>query len=349
LINSSNFIRIFEKLDRKGFVLENREVYSTESRIKSFKRSGRYEEAEEEIRLGLEKNPDDLFLKTSLADLYTRQGRLTEGRILAEEVLFRDPQHPQALSVLGDIFLKQHTPKEALECYRQAFNHDPRPYLTLKAARALKELGNHEEALRELEKVLVVKLNHLSCLKEKALILNRMVRFDEALGIYERIKGIAPDDAFVQKEILRLRSLTRPGAQVARELRAVVAMDSKKDDPQIHGLLAQKLKEAGEVREAAAEYGKAVDLEPRNLYFLKQQGFCFYRMKNYEETIRCLSETFRKDPTDHSVRGTLEKSYEALGNGEGFLALLEKTQRQHPDYMPLLGMMKKLRKKLGMT
>ena len=92
-----------------------------------------------------------------------------------------------------------------------------------------------------------------------------------------------------------------------------------------------------------------MDLEPRNPYFLKQQGFCFYRMKNYEETVRCLSEPFQKDPTDHSVRGAIEKSYEALGNGEGFLALLEKTQRQHPDYMPLLGMMKKLRKKLGIT
>lgn len=329
--------------------MENREFYSAGSRIKSFKKSGRFEEAEEEIRKGLEKNPDDLFLKSSLADLCARQGRLIEGRILAEEVLSQDPQHPHALSALGDIFLKQHAPGEALKCYRQAFNRDPRPFLTLKAARALKEMGKHEEALQELEKVLVVKQNHLPCLKEKALILNRMERFDEALAIYERIKGIAPDDTFVQKEILRLRSLTRPGAQVARDLRAVVAMDSKKDDAQIHGLLAQKLKEAGQVREAAAEYGKAADLEPRNPYFLKQQGFCFYRMKNYEETIHCLSETFRKDPTDHAVRGALERSYEALGNMEGFLALLEETQRLHPDCMPLLGMMKKLKKKLGMT
>lgn len=330
--------------------MEREGTYSTvPNRIRILKESGKYEEAEEEIRRGLEKNPNDLFFKTSLADLYLRQERLTEGRILAEEVLAQDPQHPQALSVLGDVFIKQRSYQEALECYRQALNRDARPYLVLKAARALKGMGNLVEALQELEKVLVVKPEGLSFLKEKAFILNRMKKFDQALETFEKIKELSPDDSFVKKEILRLRSRTRPETQVLKELQAVIGMDSKKDDAQVHGLLAQKLKGVGQIREAAAEYGRASVLEPRNPYFLKQQGFCLYRIRKYDEAIQCLSEVFRKDSSDYFVRGTLEKCYKAEGNLKGFLDLLEEIFRQHPERKSLLGTIKKVRKKLGLN
>lgn len=329
--------------------MEREKIYGTApNRIQLLKERGELGEAETEIRRGLEKEPNSFFLKASLADLYLRQGRFTEGRILAEEVLAQDPQHPQALSVLGDIFLKQRSPREALECFREAFNRAPRPYLILKSARALKEMGNLAEALQELEKVLVVNPENLSFLREKAFILNRMKRFDEALEAYEKIKILSPDDPFVKKEILRLRSRTRPETQVLKELRAVVSMDSKKEDAQVHGLLAQKLKGAGQIQEAAAEYGKASTLAPRNPYFLKQQGFCFYRIKKYDEAIQCFARAFRKDPSDYFVRRTLEKCYEAQGNLRGLLDLLEEVFHLHPGQKPLLGMIKKIRKKVGL-
>ena len=198
--------------------MEREEFYSTTGRIKALKESGRFHEAEEEIRRSLEKNPEHLFLKASLADLYLRQGRLLEARILTEEILARDPQYPQALSLLGDILLKQHSPREALECYRQAFNRDPKPYFILKAARALKETGDYREAIEELEKVLVRDPENLSFLKEKAFLLNRMKQHGQALEIFEKLKELSPRDSFVQKEILRLRSRSRPQEQVLKEL-----------------------------------------------------------------------------------------------------------------------------------
>lgn len=320
----------------------------TFDRIRILKESKKYKEAEDAILQELQKDPDQPLFKTSLADLYLRQGRLDEGRILVEDVLARDPQHPQALSVLGDIFLKQQSPREALECYRQAYSRDPRPYLTLKAARALKEMRKFDDALQELEKVLVVKPENLLFLKEKALILNRMKKFDQALETFEKIQGISPEDHFVQKEILRLRSLKRSEPQVLRELQAVAGMDSKKDDAQIHGLLAQKLRGAGLVKEATVEYQRASTLEPHNPYFLKQQGFCLYRDKKHDEAIHCLEQAFRMDPSDYVVRKTLEKSYEALGNLGKFLDLLEELYRQHPGQRPLLGTIKRVQKKLNL-
>jgi tetratricopeptide (TPR) repeat protein len=315
-------------------------------RIRSLKEKRRYSEAEEEIRYELQKNPEQSFLKTSLADVHLRQGRLVEARILIEEVLACDPQHPEALSILGDLFIKEHSPQRALDCYRQAYSRDPKPYLVLKTARAFKEMKLFDNALQELEKVLVVKPKSLPFLKEKAFILNRMKRFDQALETLEKAKEISPDDAFVQKEILRLRSRRRPESQVVKELQAVVGMESKKEDAQLHGLLAQRLKGAGLVKEATVEYKRASNLEPHNPYFLKQQGFCHYRQKEYDQAIHCLKEAFQKDPSDYVVRKTLEKSYEARGDIGAYLTLLEETLLHHPDQKSLLGTIRRIRKRL---
>jgi len=315
-------------------------------RIRSLKESRRYSEAEEEIRYELQENPDQSFLKTNLADVYLRQGRFVEARILIDEVLARDPQHPEALSVLGDLFIKQRSPQRALGCYRQAFARDPKPYLILKTARAFKEMKLFDDALQELEKVLVVKPKSLPFLKEKAFILNRMKRFDQALETPERIREISPDDVFIQKEILRLRSRRRPETQVVKELRVVIGMESKKDDAQLHGLLAQRLKGAGLIKEAAAEYKRASNLEPNNPYFLKQQGFCHYRQKEYDQAIHCLKEAFQKDPSDYVVRKTLERSYDARDDIGAYLTLLEETLLQHPDQKPLLGTIRRIRTRL---
>jgi tetratricopeptide (TPR) repeat protein len=315
-------------------------------RIRRLKESHRYPEAEEEIRRELQENPDQPFLRTSLADLHLRQGRFIEARITIDEILACDPQHPEALSLLGDLFIRQRSPQRALECYQQAYARDPKPYRVLKTARAFKEMNRFDDALQELEKVLVVKPKNLPFLKEKALILNRMKRFDQALQTLEKIKEISPEDAFVQKEILRLRSRRRPETQVVKELQAVMGMESKKDDAQLHGLLAQRLKGAGMVKEAVVEYRRASALEPHNPYFLKQQGFCHYRQKEYSEAIQCLREAFRKDPSDFVVRKTLEKSYEARGDVAGFLTLLEEILLQHPDQKSLLGTIRRIRTRL---
>ncbi len=315
-------------------------------RIRSLKGKGRFSEAEEEIQRELKKNPDQPFLKVSLADLYFRQDRLAQARILAEEVLAQDPQHPQALYVLGEIFLKQNSPKEALECFRQAFARAPRDYLILRSARALKEMRHYAEALEELGKVLVVKPKSFPFLKEKGLLLYKMKKFNQALETFEKAKEISPGDSFVHAEVLRLRSRERPEGQVVKELQRAVSMESKKDDPQMHGLLAQKLKDAGQVREAAAEYRIASSLDPRNLYFLKQEGFCHYRDKNYPEALRCLGEALRRDPADSVMRKTLEKIYATRGEMKKFLHLLEEILGEHPEQKPILGTIRRIRKKL---
>jgi tetratricopeptide (TPR) repeat protein len=303
-------------------------------------------DSEETIRKALQENPDDLSLKIRLADFYLRKHRLTETRILVEEVLSLDPQHHEALSLLGDLFMKDRIFERAIDCYRQAYGKAPNDYLVLKTARAFKEMKRYDDALQELEKVLVVKPRHFTFLREKALLLLRMNRQTEALETFEKARVIRPDDAYVQKEILRLRSVDKSNEQTIAEIRRMTSMPSKKDDPQLHGLLADKLENAGQIREAAAEYKIASDLQPDNVFFLKKQGYCYYHEKDYDQALRCLAEAFRRNPSDFYVRGTVKKIYEIRGDLGGFLRLLEEVLKRHPHEKTLYGAIKKVRKEL---
>jgi tetratricopeptide (TPR) repeat protein len=313
---------------------------------KAFRRQGRLAEAEQELLDALEEAPHHSLLRSSLANLYLRQGRVLEARVLVDEILKADSNCPEAVVVRGEIASKEHRWPEALEDFEHAWRMNPHPYLVLRRGRTLMEMGRHAEALEVLDSALVADRENVSLLKEKALVLNRMRRWEEALGLYEKIRLLTPEDLFVQKEILRLKGLSRSGDKVIKELQTTVGLSSRRDDAQLHGLLAQKLREAGQVQEAAAEYRTASDLSPGNFYFLKQQGFCYYNLQEYDKALECLGRAFRSDPADFYVKRALEKIYTKVDRPEDFLALLEQVQSLHPHQRKLMGWIKKARKLL---
>ena len=315
-------------------------------RARDFRKKGHYQEAEKELKEALDEDPENFLLRMSLAELYLRQDRLSEARILAEAVLSVSPQYPQALYVLGGIFYKENNFGEALQYFRHAAEKDNRPYLILRIAKTLREMENYKEALETLDTVLVSDRESLLFLKEKALILNRIKQCDEALGIYEKVKKLDPNDSFVRKEIYRLKGLKRPEEKTIQELKTILNLPSKMDDSQLHGLLGQKLKDTGKLKEAASEFHRAAQLEPNNPYFLKQEGFCYYNLGDYQEAINLLGQVFRKDPNDFRIRVTLEKMYSTTNNLLGFMDFLEDILADYPHNVKLMGTLKKIHKQV---
>ncbi len=321
------------------------------SRIKrekaiDFRKRGQFREAEDELKEALEEQPESPALRASLAQVYLMQERLIEARALAESILTEDPRHPEALYVLGEFFSRQEKLEEALQYYRQAALMDKRPYITLRIARTLRQMERYEEALSTLDSVLLQRKDNRYFLKEKAVLLNRMKRGKEALAIYEELRGLYPGDSFVHKEIVRLRGEDRRGEDTIQELEKVVRLPSQKDDAQMHGLLGQKLKDAGRLREAVAEFHRAGELDPENSYFARQEGYCYYGLGEYSEAVEGLSRAFQKDPYDFYVKGTLKKIYTSTGRTNDFIDLLESILKEHPENVKLMGTLQGMKKRL---
>jgi tetratricopeptide (TPR) repeat protein len=317
-------------------------------RSRILKKEGKLQDAERELREALEGEPDHPLLKTSMAHLYLRQDRFREARILAESVLSHAPEYPQALYVLGETYYHEGNHEDALRCFVQAAQMDPIPYLTRSIIRTLKRLKRYEEALETVETALMTDRENVRLLMEKALVLERMRLPAEALRTYERLKELDPEDPFVAKAIYKLKSLDRPEKEVIGELQKVLTIPSRKDNPQLHGLLGEKLKKAGRLKEAAAEYEKAGKLAPENPFFKKQEGFCRYKLKDYTAALRLLGEAFRNDPADYILKSTLHRIYSVTGDLKGFVQLIEEVLEEHPHNVKLMGTLRALKKKVNM-
>lgn len=313
-------------------------------RARDLRKKGDHQEAEGELKEALEEQPDHPLLMAALAEVYLRQERFVEARIIAESILSTQPQYAQALYLLGEIYSKEKNFDEALQFFRQARQKDDRPYLTLRVVRTLRDMGRFDEALETLDSLLVIERENARFLKEKAVILNRMKRWDEALSLYEKVNELDPEDSFVRKEVYRLRSRKRPDEKVIQELETVVNLPARKDDAQLHGLLGQDLKEAGNLEKALTEFRTARRLDPNNPYFWKMEGFCHYRMGSNKEAIDALSRAFRANPNDFRVRATLKKLFVTTKNISGFVALLEDVLNAHPHNVKLIGILKGLKK-----
>ncbi len=331
---------------------DSRDVNISDFSLNKWKRAielrkkGKYQEAEEELKGALDEDPGNFLLKSSLAETYLRQDRLTEARIMAEAILSLDPQYPQARYILGEVFFKENRFEQALQCFHHASQKDQRPYLILRVAKTLRKMERYGEALETLDSVLISERQNLSFLKEKALVLGRMEHWDQALTIYEKLYELDPEDSFVRKEIYRLKGKKWPDEKVINELKAVVNLPSRKDDPQLHGLLGQKLKEAGKLKEAAAEFRTALHLDPNNVFYLKLEGFCYYRLKDYEKAIQTLGDAFRRRPGDYIVKTTLEKIYRITKDLKGFMSLLEEIIEEQPRNVKLIGTLNRIKKQV---
>jgi tetratricopeptide (TPR) repeat protein len=311
----------------------------------TLRKKGAFQDAEEELKAALEEQPDHPLLKASLAQLYLRQDRLKEARILVESILSMEPEYVQGLYVLGEIYLCEDNMDDALRCFRQASQKDPRPYLLHSVVKTLRKMGHYDEALEAVDSALISHRDSLRLLKEKALILDRMKLPDEALRTYERIKELHPDDPYTAKAIYKLRSLRRPDEEVIRELEKVLSLPSRRDNAQLHGLLGEKLKKSGRPAQAAEAFKRASELAPNNLFFQKQEGYCRYQLKEYPEAVRLLGEAFRKDPTDYILKSTLRRIHSSIGDMDGFVQLLEDILKEHPHNVKIMGTLRGLKKK----
>ncbi|MBW1680693.1 MAG: tetratricopeptide repeat protein [Deltaproteobacteria bacterium] len=316
-------------------------------RARDLRKQGAFREAERELREALLEQPDHPLLKTTLALTLVKQGRHGEAETMAQEVLASHPGDSHALYVLGEIDLHGKRYEKALSHFRRAAEKDQGTYLTLRIAMALRGMNRLEEALDALDNALIRNRRDPFLIREKAVVLNRLGRHREALGIYERLRRDFPGDEVIQKEMIRLKGLGRSEEQNIRELEAALKMPSQKENASLHELLAKKLKARGRLAQALHHYRKAALLQPENPYFIKQEGFCLKEIGRTEEAAKVLARAMMKDPDDFYVTTTLEGIYRKRGDMAAYVELLEKVFEAYPDRFKILGKIKKLRNRLS--
>ena len=318
------------------------------------RREKRYREAELLLHEALTEHSPGSFaynqLQANLADVLQRQGNTAEAREVALEVLDKDPAQVTALTVLGLAALENKQAGEAAENLQKAYTKAPNPFRAGRLARALELQGKLQEAVEILREALQSAPNDSYLLKQHSALQKKLV----AKEPQQRQKKTLPEDilpgdikeddfnAYAEQMRAKLEKLDP--AEAASQLQKIIKVGKRKENPQLHLLLGNLLREAGNEKAAAEAYQKARELDPENLLALSQLLYSYRRLGRKEEAWPLLKLLLYHRPWDKTAKASLLKDAVDLGKEQETVRYFEELLQKYPERKEFYGAIRKLMK-----
>lgn len=142
-----------------------------------------------------------------------QQGRLDQAAAQYQEILQSQPQHFEAMQLLGTIALQQKSPAIAVVLLDQALAINPRlPSALHNRGNAMRDLKRPAEALASYDAALKIKPDYVEALSGRGNALHDLARYEEALASFDQALKLKPDhaEAFNNRGNT-LQDLNRPG------------------------------------------------------------------------------------------------------------------------------------------
>ena len=311
-----------------------------------YKNNGDYNQAEEVLQKGLDKYPENNYLKASLADLFYEKRNLDKAVILADEILEKNPDYSRALSLKGKIHFAKREYKKAKEFYEKAYQNKENSYTAFQLIKVLNKLEEYKRALKLSSKWLDKADDKTYFKKMAASIYENLAKEDKAISLYKDYLAENPEDNFAYKEMIKLKLRDKNTKKAVEELKEILEDKENNKNFHLHILLAEKLEDINKHEEAVKEYKKTLELDHHNKFALKELGFSLYKAGDYKKALPYLKEEFKSDPGDYYTRSVLMNIFKELNKEEEGIEFFKEIIDKNPGFNNLWGMIKKLSKSL---
>jgi len=256
-------------------------------------------------------------------------GRLDEAKALYEQVLAADPNHDDALHLLGVIAHQQSRHEEAIALIRRAIAIDPNAAMYhSNLGEALRATGRHAEAADAYRTALGLQPDLAQAHNNFGLALLAMGRLENAIAAHRAAVAAAPNYAEAWRNLgLALEAAHRPSEAVDCYRKAITArsdfaeafsslgaclaslgvpedaiaacrraIELKPDLADAHNHLAVALLEAGRADEAAEACKAAIRLRPDMAEAHENLGVALANLGRYDESRAAHTEAARLKP-----------------------------------------------------
>lgn len=278
-----------------------------------------------------------------LGVLTWNQSRLyASPRVLYEETLRRNPSAWLAHLNLG--FLADEDPSlgkaAAIAHYRAALAIDPNePQVHNNLGTDCMELGLYDDALREHQAAVRLAPGYREAYVNMGADLQHLGRYQEAEAAYRQALAIKREDAAThfdlglvltylgerEEALSQVREALRiqPDYAEARRLEQDLAGTGENGQPagpmplapdaENHAKVAEKLMQAGQFDESAAEFREALRIEPDAAEVRGLFGYVLWRLGRMQEAEHELRQASRALPQDSAIHVNLGNALESLG------------------------------------
>ncbi len=213
-----------------------------------------------------------------------QQGRLEEARTLYRQALELQPEHCQALHLLGVVALQTNHPEPAAELIGRSILIDAQfAAAHLNYGSALSRLNRHEAAIASFDKAIALQPDYADAYFNRGNTLRELKRFEAAVESYDRAIALKPDnaDAYVNRGNA-LRDLKRYHAAIENYDAALSLKPDYADAYFNRGTTRHELKQ---YEAAIAEYDRAIGRNPRHAESYNNRGMTLAELKQYTAAI----------------------------------------------------------------
>jgi predicted O-linked N-acetylglucosamine transferase (SPINDLY family) len=275
-----------------------------------------------------ESGPDGAAGQPGVADVlasglaHHQAGRLAEAEQSYLLVLKRQPEHADALHLLGVLALQVGRPDVAAALIERATRQDAtKPAYFVSLGLALAQQGRLDDALWNLDEALARNPVSVDALNNRGNILLGLKRFDEALSSYDRLILLRPDVALAfNNRAIALKEMDRFVEALASYDRALALRPDYVEALNSRGNILLRLDRADA---ALDSYDRALALRPDYAEALQNRANVLLRLGRREEAAAAFERALALRPDLPGVRPVCTNLLIELGQNEKALALLD--------------------------
>ncbi len=224
-----------------------------------------------------------------------QSGALAEAANLYREILAIEPDHPDALHLLGLVLRQEGKTAEALTLVEQAIAHLPQqPLYHCSRGSILAGLARSTEALASYDHALHLKADYATAHHGRAQVLWGEKRIDDALASLDESIRLKPDfsDALNTRGVMLLE--LRRYSEALVDFDEAIRLKPDFSDPWNNRGIA--LKELSRTQDALASYTRAIELKPAYPEAFHNRGIALRELKQREEALAAYDEAIRLKP-----------------------------------------------------
>jgi len=256
---------------------------------------GNFDEAQAIYEKILHIQPDHFDALQLLGVLFAQIKKYVQAVELLSKALEINPNHAGAYSNRGIALKELKRFDEALVNYDQAIANNP-GYLDAYSNRGnlLQELKRFDEALANYDQAIANNPGYLDAYSNRGNLLQELKRFDEALVSYDQVLAVSPDyaEAYSDRGVA-LKKLKRPDEALASYNEAIKINPDYAEAYSNRGNVLQDLKRPDE---ALASYNQAIAVSPDYAEAYYNRGVIFQGLKRFNEALNDYAQAIRINP-----------------------------------------------------
>jgi len=259
-----------------------------------------------------------------------QQGRSAEAERLYAEGLEQEPNHFNALHLLGMIALQTSRTQRGVELITKAIRLNPNmaaAYINL--GKGLHDLKRPEEALASYDKAIALNPDFAMAYNNRGLVLRELKRHEEAVANFEKAIALNPEFAEAYNNLGNvLLELKRPGEALASCDKAIALNPGFAMAYNNRGLALTELKHP---EEAVASFDKAIALKPDLAEAYNNRGLALTELKHPEEAVASFDKAIALKPDFAKAYNNFGNVLLKLKRSEEAIASFEKAVALNPD------------------